>query len=78
MDKLGWWHSADGGFIFRRDQCGQVRRFELGVDGIGALEGWVSDHLRVRDLAQCGRIRQSHHRAEQPALAQSEDLAPSH
>ena len=34
MDKLGWWHSADGGFIFRRDQYGQVRRFELGVDGI--------------------------------------------
>lgn len=37
LQQLDWWHDEEGKFFCRRDSLRQVRKFELGVDGVDAL-----------------------------------------
>ena len=74
LQELGWWHSPDGCFICRRDDCGAERKFELGVDGDAVLCEWLCDWHRRRALAKCGRVAFSLHRRHCPNVAGCLDL----
>ena len=41
--ELGWWTEDRGATIRRRDQCGYIRSFAMGVDGLSILFQWLRD-----------------------------------
>ncbi|CAJ1388131.1 unnamed protein product [Effrenium voratum] len=75
---LGWWASPDGALLHRRDQHGQQRTFELGVDNFACVLRWLKERSRRDSLKASARVFRGFRRqanADQP-LAQGLTLPP--
>ena len=64
LSELQWWPADRGRFICRRDSYGMVRWFELGVDTMEVIFGWLRDERRRAGLASCERVTRSLHRPD--------------
>ena len=76
MTALGWWDENEGTYICRHDERGDLRRFQVGKDGIRVLSEWLKDWHRRRALQSCARVAVSLKRdgAAEPNIAQGLDL----
>eukprot|EP00439_Symbiodinium_sp_Y106_P017651 s5566_g2.t1 len=63
MDKLQWVVSGDGSCIWRWDDHQRRRCFRIGFDGSLVLKEWLMLYHRRQNLARCGRVVKSLHRA---------------
>ena len=52
--ELGWWSSADGDFVQRRDQHGSVRSYQLGFDNPKCLDAWLRESSQESLVAGIG------------------------
>ena len=62
LGELGWWASARGSTIHRRDGRGHLRTFHVGYDSEQVIWQWLVDWHRRAALENTGRVRHQRHR----------------
>jgi len=62
LGELGWWTSAAGDIIARRDECGRLRTFHVGFDNEAVLKQWLVDWHRRASLQKTARVKRQLHR----------------
>ncbi|CAE7345760.1 unnamed protein product [Symbiodinium sp. KB8] len=63
LGELGWWTSATGDIIGRRDEGGRLRTFYVGYDNELVLKQWLVDWHRRASLQETARVKRRLHRS---------------